>query len=137
MAGESRQGKMKQGWVKQATQVPKSLGDKFKEAASIQGGGGVKMLSTVALAIVTEMPDDYRKALVRYTAQKTVFSPEELEPKDLWEFLRHMIAKDLYGTDEIKRADWYIDRILDPELTPEPGKKASDKSGRRARAEGE
>lgn len=129
---------MKDGWIKQATQVPRGLADRFKQQSQAQGGGGIKVLSTVALAIASEMPEEYRRALVRYTVQKTVYDPSDLNPADLWKFLEQMVIHDHLhkAAREEQSAKWYIDRILDPELTQEPGKKPSDKAKQQRKAEG-
>lgn len=130
-----RHGKMRDGWVRQAAQIPKGLGARFRDLAAQQGSGGVKSLTTIGLALVTEMPPEYRAALVRYLAQKTVIDPDGVKPGELYTFLRQMILED-ERTPDSGGARWYIDRILDPELTPPPGEKASDrkKANREKRA---
>lgn len=124
---------MKAGWVRQAAQIPAGLAKRFRALADTQGGGGVKSLTTIGLSLVVDMPEEYRDALVRYLAQKTVLNSDGTKPGEMYAFWRQMVLHDQAAAkgDDERDAKWYIDRILDPELTPEPGKKASDKQRRK------
>lgn len=131
--GDNRHGMMRDGWVRQAAQIPAGLSKRFKQVASKQGGGSVKSLTTIGLSLVTDMPSDYRLALTRYLAQRTVVDPDGVREGDLFEFLRQMIIQDERsgGGSADRGAKWYIDKILDPELTLPPEKKPSDRTPKR------
>lgn len=124
-------GQMPDGWQRQGLQVPEAVGEKFKMQASKAGVGGIKALGTAALALITEMPDEFRYALMRRAGNYTWPDPRELNPRDMWTMLVSLILQDAKlldpkSEDVQDRVNWYIDKIMDPELTPEPGRKRSD-----------
>lgn len=125
-------GRVPDGWRRQGLQVPTRVATKFQAQSSKAGVGGIKVLGTAALAIITEMPDDMRFALMRRVAQQTWPDADEFVPKDIWRLLIALVVAesgivDNKAPDAEERIRWYVDRILDPELTPPPGEKASDR----------
>jgi hypothetical protein len=135
--GKKPVGQVPSGWQRQGLQVPDSVAEKFKAQAARAGVGGIKALGTAAIAIITEMPDDLRYALMRKAGNDTWPDPADFKPRDMWRMLVALIlaeAGEMTDQQASERAGWYIDKILDPELTPEPGKKASDRAAREDRA---
>ena len=115
------------GWTRQGIQLPMDIGKFFRAVAADQGSvAGIKTLGTAAIALILGMPKEQRDAICRYVAQANWGDPNQLiTPEKIWEIFRES-----FGLREGEDGEWYIDRILDPEVTPPPGQKASDKERR-------
>lgn len=131
MGESSRHGLPADGWTKFSTQLPKDMAEQFRALAASSGSGGSKILTTVAISIVLSMKPEDRDALARYVVQRTWGGTKTFEPKSVYEGLKAMIRQQEGGEPAGKGDRWYVDRILDPEVTPEPGKKRSDRKTRR------
>ncbi len=109
------------GWTRQGVQAPINVTKLFKAAGAREGHGGVKWLGTLGLALVAGAPHRVRDELVEFIWLKGRHSPNDVKPSDVWDRLVELVrAQDEGG-------EWYIDRIIDPEVSPKPGEKASDK----------
>jgi hypothetical protein len=129
----SKHSKSVDGWAKVGIQLPDAIADRFKELASEAGLGGSKFLITTAVSILIAMPEADRDALVRYVMQKTYKRPEGLQPEELLDFLKFIMrAREAEPTKNDPK--WEVMYIVDPELTPQPGQKASDRE-RKSREE--
>lgn len=116
------------GWSRQGLQVPTHLANAFRQTSALHGAGGVKVQGTLAVALLLGLPDDVRAALFRYIALESMVKPGDIDPDKVWGVLAKAMRRraDAGGAES---DEWYIDRILDPELTPPPGEKATDKDG--------
>jgi hypothetical protein len=125
--GESRHGKIPDGWEAQGLQIPRALRAELREAAGEFGNGGVKIIGTAAIAIVMALEPEERSTLCKYVFQKTFETPEGLNKRRVLELLKMLLVEDDENTAPLVEPVWYVDKILDPEITPEPGKKWSDR----------
>lgn len=85
------QGKLGPRWMKQTLQVPKAMGQDFRELASGVGTGGVKVLGTLGVGLVNGMPEPVRAELASFVNAKTWSSADGLDPEMLWKFMLHLI----------------------------------------------
>lgn len=117
------------GWIRQALQVPTHLGLGFRQASTGQGFGGIKLNGTAAIALLLGLPPKAREALLRYIAVETMVAPGNVDPDQAWKVIVASLEANAADGDNDDGAvpEWYIDKIVDPELTPPPGKKASDR----------
>lgn len=126
-SGGNRHGKIPEGWEGQGLQIPKWLRAELRDAASEFGNGGVKVIGTAAIAFVMAMEPEQRATLFKYVFQKTFNSPTGLEKRRVLELVKMLLADADEHTVPIVEPVWFVDKIMDPELTPEPGKKQSDR----------
>lgn len=124
----TRHGKIPDGWEGQGLQIPKWLRTELREAAGEFGNGGVKVIGTAAIAIVMALEPEQRATLCRYVFQKTFNDPDGLNKKRVLELVKLMVNEGDENVAPLVEPVWYVDKIVDPELTPEPGKKASDRA---------
>lgn len=117
---ESRTQGVAKGWIKESIQIPVQISDNLSIASQREGHGSKKILCTIAIALMLGLPDDIRKRLYDYIIVRAR-APYGIDPDDLWKELVSVIAEE---PDVV----YYVSRILDPEVTPEPGEKASDQS---------
>lgn len=100
------------------------------------GHGGVKTLGTVAIAILLAFEKDDLDVLCKYVRQKTWDSPEGLDKRRVLELVK-ILLNESGDSIPIVEPVWYVDKIVDPEVSQPPGKKLSDKNkpkGKRGRA---
>lgn len=126
MSRESRHGRPADGWVKLGIQLPENIAEPFRQLASQAGLGGSKTLMTVAVGLLVALPEADRDALARYVIQQTYRRPDGLNPDELLSFLAHIIQSRPKPAHPDPR--WEVLYIADPELTPPPGQKASDRA---------
>lgn len=125
--GGSRHSKIPEGWEGQGLQIPKWLRAELRQAAGDFGNGGVKVIGTAAIAFIMAMEPSQRDTLCRYVFQKTFKSPHGLDKKRVLELVKMLLAEQDENSAIVVEPEWFVDKIMDPELTPEPGKKQSDK----------
>lgn len=101
----------------------------FRDVGADIGYGGGKLLGTLAVAIANGLDAGTRKTLIKYVKQKTWEEPNKLQGRRVVELMRMLLDED-QGSDPDIEPVWYVDKIVDPELSPEPGNKLSDKKGR-------
>lgn len=127
------------GWVRLTLQVPAWLAKDFRLMAQSTGTAGVKYAGTAAVATMLGLPDPVRDELIRLVVRRTWSNPEalpmwevsEMIKEEMLEYLKEKQdegGKEFVATDEDEKTKWYISRILDPEITPPPGQKASDRA---------
>lgn len=120
------------GWAKLGIQLPDHIAEQFRDLAAEAGLGGSKTLMTAAVAILVAMPEADRDALVRFVIQKTYKRSDALDPEDVLNFFRFMNRPHQESAEVKGDPRWEVLYIADPELTPEPGNKASDRAARDA-----
>lgn len=131
----SRHGRVPDGWIKQNIQLPEKLGKEFRQEAGGRQHGGVKLLGTAAIAFIMSLEPDERLVLMKFVQMNTWGSPDALDRQKLKRLVLRLIDESGASAGPTPKVDaddaeWYVDRILDPELTPEPGKKQSDRINR-------
>lgn len=90
-------------------------------------------MGTAALAVFLGAPDYVQDEVTDWAVIATRRDPQMIDPKEAWEravgaYLRHQIRTSARG--DVARQEeltHYVSRILDPELTPPPGDKQSDR----------
>ena len=123
---ETRHGKVPEGWMKQSFQLPKSLAMEFRDVGGEMGHGGIKILGTAAIAFIMSLDDKDKQIICNYVRQKTWSEPDAIEPSRIKELVR-MLIDDKDDSAPIIEPVWFVDKIVDPELSQPPGKKLSDK----------
>lgn len=121
-------------WLQQNLQVPRDLALLLRAEADRVGAGGVKISGTAALVSYLALPSHVREALNLWVTIALRRSPDLITPEGAKQVLAAAVENP--GADFSGTAEWFVNRILDPEVTPEPGRKKSDmdsgKSGRKA-----
>lgn len=136
---ESRHGKMAAGWKQQQLQLPLEMGAVFRAEATQKGANAVKILGTLGVGVLLGMPARVREELFVWGMKQTWDGPEALTIEAVWEQFKQQLAEarieagDKTEPEEIR---WEITRILDPEVTPPPGQKASDKAAKQKAQKG-
>ena len=125
--GGSRKGKVPEDWSKQGFQLPKHMMKRFRELSGEYGHGGVKILGTAAVSLLLALDEEDRNTLCKYVFQKTHRNADELEEKRVLELLKILLNERDEETAKMVEPVWYVDKIVDRELSPEPGKKWSDR----------
>lgn len=125
----SRQGKIPEGWAGQGLQLPRDMVKVFREESGDFGHGGVKVMGTAAMAVLLALDPEDRRTLCNYVWEKTRRDPGSLEKGRVLELLK-MLLIDSQDDDVAPEVEpiWYVDKIVDPELSQPPGKKLSDKN---------
>lgn len=113
------------GWVQQNVQIPRVLRDMFREDASSKSFG-VKRMGTGALALFLGLPDEAQEAILRWIDLVSPEHPEDITPENAWRVFSAAMSAAPRNTRD--PTQWFIDRFLDPEVTPPPGQKASDRA---------
>lgn len=116
------------GWNRQQLTVPTALAHEFRGLSAAEGYGGAKNLGTAALALFCGLPDRAKEALVEWVILQIRRDPARVTPGGAWEVVVESLRDGETG-------EWYLDRVLDPEVTPRPGAKASDAAKKRGRSE--
>ena len=136
-----KKNKASESWTKQSMQLPKHVSREFRNIAAESGTAGVKMLGTVGSSLVVAMPVDMREELMLYAVQQTWKTGDGLDASKLWSLFEHLVfeRRGIDLKDEKhpivqppKNEDgeeWAVRTIHDPELTPPPGEKLSDRGG--------
>ncbi|PCI10405.1 hypothetical protein COB72_03380 [bacterium] len=130
----TRHGQIRDDWTKIGIQLPKEMADDLRDAASSMGHGGVKLMATAAFSILLSLDEDSLQTVCSYVRQKTWDTSDGLKRERVLELVKVMITEN-DGDVPIVEPIWFVDKILDPELTPPPGKKLSDKKRRKGRDE--
>ena len=143
MGAESRAGKPAVGWTRQTLTVPERMRKEFAEEADRRDSVSVKLMGTAALGVFLGMPEGTRsRFLLEITKASFDRKMEEIGAAGYYDLL----IRSLVATGEIDRVlkdagleitektgetaqepKWYVSRILDPEITPPPGQKLSDR----------
>lgn len=123
----SRQGKIPEGWAGQGLQLPRDMVKIFREESGEFGHGGVKVLGTAAMAVLLALDPEDRRMLCNYVWQKTRRDPSSLEKGRVLELLKMLLLDNQDDVAPVIEPTWYVDKIVDPELSQPPGKKLSDK----------
>lgn len=134
-------------WARQSLQLPPGVMNQFRDVAADQAGwGGVQVMGTAAIALLVGMPKDLRDAVCEYVAAKTWKGGDQVDVQEAWrvfiEAMRLQVDESLKthpgepSMEAVNAPRWFISRILDPEVTPPPGQKASDKTKARDRKSG-
>lgn len=126
-SGGSRKGKVPEGWTQISFQVPSEIAKVFREVGASSGHGGGKLLGTAAIAFINSLDAGDRQLLMRYVKDKTWSDPKGLDPARVKALVQMILGEEDENTAPIVEPVWYVDKIADPELTPEPGKKWSDR----------
>lgn len=127
MMGEddpTRHGKMAPGWGRVSLQVPLPVVAIWRAEAATKGQSSVKMLGTVATGLLLGMPAPVRDELYLQVSRLSWKGLQDLTPEVLWQMLRAILAEHEAGRPVGK--DWYVDRILSPEITLPPGRRPGD-----------
>ena len=132
MAAEPTKDTLPKGWARLGLQVPADVAREFRAAGAVEGPGGVKRLGTGAALVMLGMPDHVREAVLAYVALATARNPRGASPAEAWRVAELAMAHG--ATDE--GVGWIIDRIMDPEVTPPAGRKASERPAGKKRRSG-
>lgn len=89
----SRQGRMRDGWIKQGLQVPDRSAEDFRQIADQFGAGGVKIAGTVAVEIANSMPAEVLNELAGLVHRSTWPDPKALQPGQVWERFRQLMRE--------------------------------------------
>lgn len=116
------------GWTRQSIQLPIAISETMRVAAQSEGYGAHKLLGTAAVSVLLGMPKEVRDSIIDYVSLTTRRDPTALDPREVWEKLVQLLT----ARGEAKY-EHFVDRILDPELTPVPGEKKSDKQSKKAK----
>ncbi|GIK18648.1 MAG: hypothetical protein BroJett004_08120 [Planctomycetota bacterium] len=119
--------RLPRGWTRQQMTLPTALATEFRGASEAAGYGAGKLLGTAAVAVFLGLPDHARIALVDWVMTTSWKAPQAVRPEEAWK----VVVNALREPD----GRWYLDRVLDPEVTPRPGEKASEKAARKGRRE--
>lgn len=111
------------GWTRQMMQLPTTLASILRGAVAEEGYGGVKAIGTAAVAMYLGAPPAVREALMEYVLLSTRRDPNNVDIDRAWAVVEQTIRA---GSQTHR-----VDRILDPEVTPRPGAKASDRARRK------
>lgn len=128
----NRQGRPAPGWVQQSIQIPEAMREEFRAEAGRIPGHGVKMLGTLAVGLYLGLPDEIQRRMYHWLNDRLY--KDGGEPKlTARQVLEAFVAiSEEIDSQSVQTGEHVLTRILDPELTPEPGKKASDRKGRDA-----
>lgn len=133
MAKETRHGKYAPGWTKQGLTIPIALRKTLAAEANRMDSTPVKLIGTAALSVYLGMPEPARAnfivAIHRKTFEKRL---EDITPEEFFEMFMGAVSQ---SEGEAEGGEWHVTRILDPELTPPPGQKQSDR-GRKPKKRG-
>lgn len=130
-------GERPKGWKAVTVDVPEPLAEALKDFRGELPTASMKLLGTAAFGAYMAMPVETRKQLYQW-AHSHELEPEKLNYDTaravLVGMMRHLsnelppIESKGGGKDDPNPAfTHYVSRILDPEITPPPGKKRSDK----------
>ncbi|MBL0920727.1 MAG: hypothetical protein IBJ10_01220 [Phycisphaerales bacterium] len=121
-------------WWQQGLTVPRDLAKVFKAEAETAGPGGFKAVGSAAIALYLGAPPHVREALALFVTIVSRKDPQLVTPEAVWHVFEAAMAQSDVNINF--SAEWFVNRILDPEVTPAPGQKASDrergKNGRKA-----
>lgn len=123
---ESRHAKMPPGWKRVSLQIPIPLSKIWTAEAEAKGVSSIKVMGTAMMALFLGMPEDVRNALFLQVSQMTWKNRLDVDPDAVWKTLRAMVEAH-EGGEPLARV-WQMDRLLDPEVTPARGQKASDRT---------
>lgn len=131
MVPTERESGVPPGWTRLMVQIPLDLAKIFRVASDAEGRGGNKVLGTAMVACFLGAPAHVRDALAQYALVAMRGDPNNVSIEEAWKVLLTALA--IGERREGESPTHYISRILDPELTPAAGQKASDhaKSGKR------
>ena len=132
--GESeRQGRLPAGWQQQGLSLPISLRKTLAAEARSKGQGGIKLIGTAAIGAILGIPEGSRhRFLMKITELSWKKDLADIEPAEYFRILMESLEEDIFAEDSSEPM-WEVTRILDPELTPPPGKKQSDRDKSRKR----
>jgi hypothetical protein len=124
MADESRHGQYAPGWTKQGLTIPVGLRKMLAAEANRHASTPVKLIGTAALSLYLGMPEyartNFVMAIHRATFDKRL---EDITPEQFFEMFMEAVS----SSEGSSEPEWEVVRILDPELTPPPGEKQSDR----------
>lgn len=134
------------GWKRIAFDVPEGMAAKFEAARQRMPTDSVKLLGTAAVGTFVTLPEATQEALYEW-AHHNELRPDRIDYGKVMALLLRMLhdmgADDLPPTESAPKSSpedraitHYVSRILDPEVTPPPGEKRSDKGGEKKRGMG-
>lgn len=85
MAKNAEDYRLPPGWSRQQVQLPTPIAEEFKKACVEEGHGGVKLVSTAAIALFLGVPKEVRDALVEWVAQNSRKQLDQVTPANAWE----------------------------------------------------
>lgn len=122
---------MPPGWKRVSLQIPISLARLWGAEAESKGVSSIKTMGTGAVALYLGLPPAVRDEFFQRVQRMTWGGTSDIDPEAIWTLLRAILRAHEAG--ETLTPQWEVSRILDPELTPARGQKASDRKGRASR----
>jgi len=129
-----------QRWARQGLQLPPNIAKEFKELAATQAAfGGVQVMGTAAIALFLGMPKDLRDSVCDYVVRNAWKELDGVTASQAWRAMTETMVAEIEAASKMERKPgepsiahpddpkWYLDRILDPDITPPPGSKSSQK----------
>eukprot|EP00392_Amoebophrya_sp_AT5.2_P016169 g16414.t1 len=116
-----------QGWSRQQMQIPEDLRKIFAAESRYRGQGSVKILGALAVGALLGMPAKARDRAYLKVTRASWGDGKELTPERVFEFFMQSIEEAQEEDEQTSGTLWEVTRILDPELTPPPGEKLSDR----------
>lgn len=118
------------GWTSQYLTLPHDLALTFRAESDRFGYGGLKVSGTAAIAAFLALPEQVRDALCLWLVMLRR-NPGEVTPEAAYRVMAKAMGApaDILSGESPAVTQWVIDRLLDPEITPPPGEKASDRAG--------
>jgi len=116
-------------WTQQALQIPIDLAAILRAEAKQKQSGSIKVLGSAAVALLLGMPSDVRDGLAKWVLQSAWDDPSKITPEAAWTHFLEILKEGTVG-------ERYIDRIVDPEVRPKSGQKASDRKKKSVRKTG-
>lgn len=116
-----------QGWSRQQMQIPEDLRKIFAAESRYRGQGSIKILGALAVGALLGMPSKARDLAYLKVTQASWGDGKHLTPERVFEFFMQSIEEAQQDDAEVETSKWEVTRILDPELTPPPGSKQSDR----------
>ncbi len=115
-------------WVQQGLLLPRTLREMLRQDAGAKTLG-IKRIGTAAIALYLGAPEHVQAAMLRWIDITANDHPDDITPEHAWEVFRAAIASDAARSVESEGPSrWFVDRLLDPEISLPPGEKPSDRA---------
>jgi len=126
---EPSKGSDDQGWARQQLQIPEDLRKILVAESKYRGQGSIKILGTLAIGVLLGMSQSARDKAYLAVTRASWGEAHDLTPEKVFEIFMQAIEETQRENPESGDHEplFEVTRILDPELTPKPGEKQSDR----------